>query len=474
MGRYWAGTLARDVASNEIVAKAASLYLRDVDGTVKMVLKELSISNGLVWSKDARTMYYIDTPTAQIDALDFDPGSGDVSQRRAVVKGFDFETTGFPDGCAIDLEDRLWVARFNGGAVGCYDPKSGQLVAEVRVPKEAGRQVTSAAFGGETLQDLYLTTAREDFDEAKSKEFPLAGSLFVVPAAMLQELCPGVTSEVTRADLQVVAIEVKPALGNGVVTYATGLAFNSAGGAPLILSTCHMAYHDLTLAVAFGAGHGPVLEAEVMASTRLELSTEAFRSLASRGWRCGTGTFLDPSVSCTLQLHLLRPKFWKSAQGNHQVASGLRLSGATPCDTWIGRQVVLHGAPFGARVDGPGGALWSRFSQVLMRGVVSNLSTPPGLLLSDVNLAEGCAGGALILEDSNEVVALMAPSLRSSSGESVALSLAIPMSVILETLMDDDMCRAQLGDHDITVLSAVPAPVAAQGPSPPSHRGNFV
>lgn len=52
MGRYWAGTLARDVASNEIVAKAASLYLRDVDGTVKMVLKELSISNGLVWSKD--------------------------------------------------------------------------------------------------------------------------------------------------------------------------------------------------------------------------------------------------------------------------------------------------------------------------------------------------------------------------------------------------------------------------------------
>lgn len=52
MGRYWAGTLARDAASNEIVAKAASLYLRDVDGTVKMVLKELSISNGLVWSKD--------------------------------------------------------------------------------------------------------------------------------------------------------------------------------------------------------------------------------------------------------------------------------------------------------------------------------------------------------------------------------------------------------------------------------------
>ncbi len=38
-------------------------------------------------------------------------------------------------------QDRLWVARFNGGAVGCYDPRSGSLVAEVHVPKEAGRQV---------------------------------------------------------------------------------------------------------------------------------------------------------------------------------------------------------------------------------------------------------------------------------------------------------------------------------------------
>lgn len=192
LGCYWAGTLCRD-ASEEIVPKAAKLYRRYGDGAVKMVMEELSISNGLVWSKDGQTMYYIDTPSAQIDAMDFN--AGEVSNRRAVVKGFDFETTGFPDGCAIDLEDRLWVARFNGGACGCYDPKTGKMLAEVRVPKEAGRQVTSAAFGGEDLQDLYLTTAREGFDEAKGKDFPLAGSLFVVPAAKLQEICPGVRGQ---------------------------------------------------------------------------------------------------------------------------------------------------------------------------------------------------------------------------------------------------------------------------------------
>lgn len=103
---------------------------------------------------------------------------------------------------------------------------------------------------------------------------------------------------------------------NGVVTYATGLAFNSAGGAPLILSTCHMAYHDLTLAVAFGAGHGPVLEAEVMASTRLELSTEVRRPWwvrleICRGWwgftvkvRLVRWTLLSSTWRVHNQLHL--------------------------------------------------------------------------------------------------------------------------------------------------------------------------
>lgn len=72
--------------------------------------------------------------------------------------------------------------------------------------------------------------------------------------------------------------------------------------------------------------------------------------------------YISPSLTPCLPI-------WHLFLSARQVASGLRLSGATPCDTWIGRQVVLHGAPFGARVDGPGGALWSRFSQVLMRGI---------------------------------------------------------------------------------------------------------
>ena len=171
-GCYWAGTITRDKDLN--ICKGATLYCRDSAGNVLPMLKDLSISNGLVWTRDGRTMYYIDTPCGQVDAFDFNMESGEISNRRAVITGFDFQKTGFPDGmlgppeisqsmsllspcssatcpavrgkfvlvgrCAIDQKNRLWVARFNGGCVGCYDPETGRLLAEVLVPPEAGKQ----------------------------------------------------------------------------------------------------------------------------------------------------------------------------------------------------------------------------------------------------------------------------------------------------------------------------------------------
>ena len=141
------------------------------------ILRPVSISNGVAWTADAKTMYYTDTPTAQVDALDYDVATGQVSNRRPCITGFVFEETGFPDGCAIDSEGMLWVARFNGGCAGRYDPATGKLLAEARMPAEAGRQVTSVAFGGDGLGDLYLTTAHEGQDAAAAAAagLPLAG-----------------------------------------------------------------------------------------------------------------------------------------------------------------------------------------------------------------------------------------------------------------------------------------------------------
>lgn len=194
-GRYWAGTIVRDPAggpSGSLVPEA-SLYRRDHDGSVTRVLAPVTISSGIVWTKDASTMYYIDTISARVDALDYDKSTGSVSNRRTCIGGFDLNNSGLPDGCTLDNEDMLWVAHFNGGVAVRYDPRTGKKLAEVRVPAAAGRQVTSVAFGGDGLGDLYLTTAREGItrEDARKAGQPLAGCLFRAPRAALATLGAG-------------------------------------------------------------------------------------------------------------------------------------------------------------------------------------------------------------------------------------------------------------------------------------------
>ena len=73
-------------------------------------------------------------------------------------------------------EGMLWVAQWGGWQVGRYDPRSGKKLDRVDVP---AAQVSSCAFGGETLDDLFITTARENLTADQLARQPLAGSLFV-------------------------------------------------------------------------------------------------------------------------------------------------------------------------------------------------------------------------------------------------------------------------------------------------------
>ena len=78
------------------------------NGTSVKLLDAVTISNGLCWSSDGSTLFYIDTPTQRIDAFDYDVETGAISNRRAIVKIP--EDAGSPDGMTIDDEDGLWVA----------------------------------------------------------------------------------------------------------------------------------------------------------------------------------------------------------------------------------------------------------------------------------------------------------------------------------------------------------------------------
>ncbi|MFJ9741234.1 SMP-30/gluconolactonase/LRE family protein [Streptomyces sp. NPDC101166] len=165
-GSLWAGTMRYDEAPG-----GGTLSRLTGDGSVEPVLDDVAVSNGTGWSPDGRLMYYVDSPTRRVDV--FDHADGRVSNRRPFARIED--GAGFPDGLTVDADGCVWVALWDGGAVRRYTP-GGKLDRVIVLPTP---RVTACAFGGPTLGDLYVTTARVGLHSPH----PVAGSLLVVPDA---------------------------------------------------------------------------------------------------------------------------------------------------------------------------------------------------------------------------------------------------------------------------------------------------
>jgi sugar lactone lactonase YvrE len=163
-GRFWAGTMSPTPTS--------SLYRLDPDGTVHTMETGITTANGLGWSPDNRTMYFTDSPAQVIYAYDFDLATSAISNRRPFVATSG--EWGFPDGLAVDAEGYVWSARWDGGKVTRYDP-TGRAVQELHLPV---KHITSCAFGGPDLADLYITSAWSPLDDAGRAAQPQAGDLF--------------------------------------------------------------------------------------------------------------------------------------------------------------------------------------------------------------------------------------------------------------------------------------------------------
>ena len=180
-GRLWLGT-----QPNDFTPGRCALYRIDPDGAATTVLEHVGLSNGLEWSPDGKTLYYIDSFTRSVDAFDFDAHSGTIAGRRSIVK-IGVGRGGF-DGMTVDREGCLWVAVFGPGEVHRYSP-AGDLLARVQISAPAA---TSCAFGGADGADLFITSASIVLPPAvvsligcsaetaeKSPTAPGAGGLFV-------------------------------------------------------------------------------------------------------------------------------------------------------------------------------------------------------------------------------------------------------------------------------------------------------
>lgn len=171
-GRFWVGTIyePRDPA-------LAALY-RFHRGSLTKRADGITVSNGLAWSPDGRTMYWSDTKAHAIYAFDFDLTGGTLSGRRLFCQ-FPLKQPGQPldgyggrpDGAAVDACGNYWVAMFEGQRLLCLSP-AGVVVQEVRLPVQCP---TMPCFGGADLKTLYVTTAREKRPIEELAAQPLAG-----------------------------------------------------------------------------------------------------------------------------------------------------------------------------------------------------------------------------------------------------------------------------------------------------------
>ena len=169
-GRFWAGTMS---LSEE--AGAGSVYIVQNDLQPIKIIESVTISNGMAWSPNHQTFYYIDTPTFLILAYDYNIVNGQISNKRTIIK-ID-EKDGYPDGMTIDNEGMLWVAHWGGWQITRWDPGTGEKIHSIKLPVA---KVTSCTFGGVNLEDLYITTAKVGLTENELIQQPLAGSLFVI------------------------------------------------------------------------------------------------------------------------------------------------------------------------------------------------------------------------------------------------------------------------------------------------------
>lgn len=166
-GRLWFGTKADEEGG-------AALYRFDPDGTLRRMEKGLTLSNGLGWSPGGATFYLTDTPKKIIYAYEFDVETGTIGGRRvfADLSGSD----AFPDGLAVDAEGGVWSAQFAGACVIRFGP-DGSETHRIALPVP---NPTSCAFGGESLEDLYVTSASVGLSEEQIDEAPHSGDLFRV------------------------------------------------------------------------------------------------------------------------------------------------------------------------------------------------------------------------------------------------------------------------------------------------------
>ena len=168
-GRYWCGSMDAGLKS-----PTAALYRFDPDQTCHRMDGDFTVSNGIAFSPDDKTMYFSDSRADTVYAYDFDLESGTISNRRVFISTKEIE--GRVDGATVDSDGFYWCAHIHGGEIARYDP-DGRLERVIPLPV---RHPTMCTFGGKDLDILYVTSSTKFLAAGEVPQQPLAGALFAI------------------------------------------------------------------------------------------------------------------------------------------------------------------------------------------------------------------------------------------------------------------------------------------------------
>ena len=173
-GRLWVGSMRLDVSRAD-----GSLYRVERGAQSTQIENGFTVANGMDWSPDGKTFYFVDTIPGNIYAYDFDPEQGTVSSRRLFASVPEKE--GRPDGLAVDREGNVWCAIWDGWRIDQFD-SDGSKKESLAVPVP---RPTSITFGGEDLSTMFITSARVRLPSETLNKAPHSGDLFAIQAGVL-------------------------------------------------------------------------------------------------------------------------------------------------------------------------------------------------------------------------------------------------------------------------------------------------
>ena len=149
-GRFLIGTMGYP----KVVKNKGSLLSYDIENGIKTLISGTTISNGIVFTKNSKKMYFIDTPTKVVKEYNYNLYSGNCQFLRKVIK---FNNEGEPDGMDIDNKGNLWIAEWGGNAVSVWNPDNGKQLARINLP---AKNITSLTF--DNNENLYITSANSN------------------------------------------------------------------------------------------------------------------------------------------------------------------------------------------------------------------------------------------------------------------------------------------------------------------------